>query len=71
MEYYIDDFFVSIDHHRQGIGAKFMTAIKDELIAQNIHAIILNTERGYPSHKFYLNLGFEAAEESIILYATF
>jgi len=71
MEYYIDDFFVSPDCHRQGIGSKFMTAIKNELIAQNIHAIILNTERGYPAHKFYESLGFEVAEESIILTAVF
>ncbi|MCL1786540.1 MAG: GNAT family N-acetyltransferase [Defluviitaleaceae bacterium] len=71
MEYYIDDFFVSTDYHRQGIGSKFMTAIKNELLAQNIHAIMLNTERGYPAHKFYESLGFEASEASVILLSTF
>ena len=71
LEYYIDDFLVCPDHHRQGIGIAFMDAIKSELAAQNIHAIILNTERGYPAQKFYEKCGFESAESSIIMYSVF
>jgi ribosomal protein S18 acetylase RimI-like enzyme len=71
MEYYIDDFFVGIDYHRQGIGSTFMSAIKNELIAQNIHAIMLNTEREYPAYKFYESMGFTADKSAVILYATF
>ena len=71
MEYYIDDFFVSTDYHRQGIGSKFMTAIKNELISQKIHAIMLNTERGYPSHKFYESIGFQTEGDMVILFASF
>ena len=71
MEYYIDDFFVPTGYQRQGIGSKFMTAIKNELIAQNIHAIMLGTERNYPSHKFYESLGFKASEDTITLFITF
>jgi len=71
MEYYIDDFFISPDYQGQGIGKKFMAAIKDELLSQDIHAIMLNTERGYPAYSFYKNVGFTADENSVILYASF
>ena len=71
MEYYIDDFFVSLDYHRQGIGSKFIEAIKNELISEKIHAIMLNTERGYPSHKFYESVGFKTYEDTVILIASF
>jgi len=46
-------------------------AIQSELISQNIHAIILNTNRDIPAHRFYERLGFETAEDAVILYATF
>lgn len=71
MEYYIDEFFVDIDHHRQGIGSKLMQGIKEELISKNIHAIILNTERGYPSQAFYEKVGFKVEESLIILDMSF
>ena len=71
MEYYIDDFFVSSDYHRQGIGFKFMTAIKNDLISQNIRAIILSTERNYPAHKFYESLDFKVLEDTIFLAVEF
>ena len=71
MEYYIDEFFVSADYHRQGIGAKFMTAIKNDLMTQNIHAIILSTQRNYPAHKFYESLGFNVLEDTIFLAVEF
>jgi len=32
---------------------------------------MLNTERGYPAQKFYEHVGFEAAEDMIILFASF
>lgn len=71
MEYYIDEFFVDIDHHRQRIGSKFMAGIKEELISKDIHAIILNTERGYPSQAFYESIGFKIEESMIILDISF
>lgn len=67
MEYYIDDFFVCPDYQGQGIGSKFMTAIKSELIMQNIHAIILSTEQGYSAHKFYEKVGFFVLQGTIFL----
>ena len=71
MEYYIDDFFVSSGYQRQGLGSKFMNEIKDELIKKNIHAIILSTERDYPSHKFYEKIGFNVLQDTVFLGMTF
>ena len=71
MEYYIDDFFVSSDYHRQGIGSEFMAGIRKELISQNIRAIILSTERNYPAHKFYETLDFKVLDDTIFLAVEF
>ena len=67
MEYYIDDFFVGYDCQGQGIGSEFMKAIKNELISQNIHAMILSTERDYPAHRFYEKIGFNVLQDTIFL----
>ena len=67
MEYYIDEFFVDVDLHRQGIGTTFMAKIKEELLRRDIHAIILNTEKGYPSQSFYEKIGFHVENSMIIL----
>jgi GNAT superfamily N-acetyltransferase len=67
LEYYIDEFFIDPDYQRQGIGSKLMTCIKDELIAMDIHAIILATNRGYPAHTFYEKEGFNVLESLIFL----
>ena len=71
IEYYIDEFFVDVDLHRQGIGTTFMAKIKEELLKRDIHAIILNTERGYPSQSFYEKIGFRVENSMIILDTTF
>lgn len=71
MEYYIDDFFVGADYHRQGIGLKFMAGIKEQLLAANIHEIILNTQRGYPAQAFYENANFKVLEGLIVLAVDF
>ena len=67
MEYYIDDFFVCSDYQGQGIGSEFMAAIKNNLASQNIHAIILSTQRGYPAQKFYEKMGFTALEDAVFM----
>jgi len=48
-----------------------MKAIQSELIFQNIHAIMLNTDRDIPAHRFYESLGFVTAKDAVILYAVF
>ncbi|MBU5437276.1 GNAT family N-acetyltransferase [Tissierella sp. MSJ-40] len=70
-EYYIDEFFIDTDIQRQGVGAKLMSKIKESLKQKDINAIILNTQRDFPSHKFYEHIGFNVHEGLIILSTTF
>ena len=71
MEYYIDEFFVDVDLHRQGIGTAFMARIKEEMVRCDIHAIILSTEKGYPSQLFYEKIGFHVEDSMVVLDISF
>lgn len=67
MEYYIDQFCVGYSYQGQGVGGAFIKLIEKEMLDEGLNAIILNTEKGYPSEKFYLKNGFEKIDELIIL----
>lgn len=67
MEYYIDQFCVHYSYQGQGVGGAFIKLIEKEMLDEGLNAIILNTEKGYPSEKFYLKNGFEKLDELIIL----
>ena len=67
MEYYIDHFCVKADYQRHGIGGRFLELIEKNIHANGMNAIILNTEKGFPSEKFYLKTGFCSFEELVIL----
>ncbi len=58
-EYYIDQFCVKPALQGGGIGSGFLKSIEAEMRKEGINAIILNTERGFPSEKFYLKNGFK------------
>lgn len=67
MEYYIDQFCVKHDFQGQGIGSRFLTMIENNIRLQGMNAIILNTEKGFPSETFYLKNGFKNLDELVIL----
>lgn len=67
IEYYIDQFCVSYELQGQGIGSCFLKEIEEDIKKQGMNGIILNTEKGYPSEKFYLKNGFKTIEELIVL----
>ena len=67
MEYYIDQFCVKADYQRHGIGGRFLELIEKNIHANGMNAIILNTEKGFPSEKFYLKNGYCSFEELVIL----
>ena len=66
-EYYIDEFCVSYEMQGKGIGSRFINVIEEDIKEQGMNAIILNTERDYPSHKFYEKNGFKTFGDLIIL----
>lgn len=67
MEYYIDQFCVKHDAQCKGIGSAFLRLIEADIKLQEMNAIFLNTEQGYPSEKFYLKNGFHKFDELVIL----
>lgn len=67
MEYYIDQFCVKLDMQGQGIGSQFLKMIEADIKSKGMNAIILNTEKGFPSEMFYLKNGFKSLDELIIL----
>lgn len=67
IEYYIDEFFIHPDYQGKKIGTQLMQHISAQCQQQNLNAIILNTERGYPSESFYKKNGFTEHQELIIL----
>lgn len=67
MEYYIDQFCVKTDLQGQGIGSRFLKLIESEIKTEKMNAIILNTDRGFPSEKFYLKNGFKPVDDLVTL----
>lgn len=70
VEYYIDEFFLHPDFQRKNIGSQFMQYIEQQCHLDELNAIILNTERDFPSELFYKKNGFKQHEGLIILSKT-
>ncbi len=67
LEYYIDQFCVSSELQGKGVGSYFLQLIEREIKAEQMDAIMLNTEKGYPSESFYLKNGFQLVDGLITL----
>jgi aminoglycoside 6'-N-acetyltransferase I len=67
MEYYIDEFCVSYELQGKGIGSSFLVEIEKDINQAGMNAIILNTEKDFPSEKFYVRNGFEVLSKLIVL----
>lgn len=66
-EYYIDEFCVGYEMQGRAIGSWFIKAIEEDIKEQGMNAMILNTEKNYPSQKFYEKNGFKTLSDLIIL----
>lgn len=66
-EYYIDEFCISCEMQGRGIGSWFIKTIEKDIKEQGINAMILNTEKDYPSQKFYKKNGFKTLNDLIVL----
>lgn len=67
IEYYIDQFCVSYEMHGIGIGSWFIKEIEENIKKQGMNGMILNTEKDYPSQKFYEKNGFKIIDDLIVL----
>lgn len=70
-EYYIDQFYVDYNSQGKGIGTVFLSKIKEQLKELGINAIILATERGFPSYDFYKKNGFSQLDDLCFLGSEF
>ena len=68
VEYVIDEFCVSPDMQRSGIGTAVLDHACKELTAEGVAAIALLTTRGYPSERFYIKNGFTGSDTMVFMY---
>ena len=70
VEYMIDEFCVSPNMQRSGIGTAVLDYARKELTAEGVAAMVLLTTRGYPSERFYIKNGFESKDAMVLMYRT-
>lgn len=70
-EYFIDEFFISPAAQHKGIGSKMVAYAREKLTERGYVSMVLNTEKGYPSEKFYMKNGFKTYESLIFMYLNF
>ena len=63
----VEDFCVDAKVQRRGYGSRFMELLLKEVAKKGCDSVLLGTQKGYPSHQFYLKNGFEEIE-SVLLY---
>lgn len=63
----IEDFCVDANVQRKGYGSSFMDLLIKEAAKKGCDSVLLGTQKGYPSHQFYLKNGFQEVE-SVLLY---
>ena len=63
----LEDFCIAPEYQRQGYGGRFLREISAKVKALGCDSMLLGTQRGYPSHKFYLREGFQEIA-SVLLY---
>jgi GNAT superfamily N-acetyltransferase len=67
-ELYVDEFFICASLQKKGYGTLFLQLLSDILKPEGYSYFILNTEKDYPSEKFYLKNGFVQKESNIFMY---
>lgn len=62
-----DLFIETFTMQGRGIGSWFIKAIEEDIKEQGMNAMILNTEKDYPSEKFFKKNGFKELGNLIVL----
>ena len=63
-EYYIDELCVKTRLQGQGTGGRFMNAVEEYLMKNDIRAMFLLTGKSVPAYDFYKKHGFSEQENS-------
>ena len=65
----VEDICVAPAFQRKGYGGTMMRLLKKQAARLGADCILLGTQRGFPSHAFYLKNGFEEIDTSVLLYS--
>ena len=63
----LEDFCVDFSVQRKGYGSSFMGLLLNKAAELGCDSVLLGTQKGYPSHRFYVKNGFQEVE-SVLLY---
>lgn len=67
LEYYIDQFCIDYNLQGKGLGSKFIKEIEIDIKKEGLNGIILNTEKDFPSFKFYKKNGFKSLSDLVVM----
>ena len=63
----IEDFCISAEEQGKGFGTEFIKLVFEKSKELGCDSVLLGTLRDFPSHKFYLKIGFSEVD-SVMLY---
>lgn len=63
----IEDFCISAEEQGRGFGTEFIKLVFEKSKELGCDSVLLGTLRDFPSHKFYLKIGFSEVD-SVMLY---
>ncbi|MCX7922083.1 MAG: GNAT family N-acetyltransferase [Clostridia bacterium] len=67
-EFFIKEMYVDSSVQRKGIGSRLLEYAQESLVKEDIRAIVLLTNQGFPSEEFYTKQEFEKSAEMIFMY---
>ena len=67
-EYKIEEFCVTPDIQRKGIGTRFLDMIENDIRKRGLDGIFLETDNDKPSYRFYRKNGFEELSAHVSFY---
>ena len=70
-EFYIREFFVDSNFQGKGIGTKLMEELERKLKKEDIHTVVLLTERNTEARKFYENKGYKINDDIVFMYKNY
>ena len=70
-EFYIREFFVDSNFQGEGIGTKLMEELERKLKKEDIHTVVLLTERNTEARKFYENKGYKINDDIVFMYKNY
>ena len=67
LEYYINEFFVDTAVQGKGVGTLLLKQIAADIEGKNMNAIVLTTQKAFPSYDFYVKNGFTEIDGEVFL----